>query len=137
MKAERTNRILLWLNLLLLIIISSAIITFIVMSKVNPGSGNKSGVINSMTMLKDELALTDEQFAKVNLPGFLNMQEKTSVGTGYRSKISSGNKNICIGYRFISWILVNKSFNILRSKERRHQHQEKEKSFECCHTGYF
>jgi hypothetical protein len=67
MKAERTNRILLWLNLLLLIIISSAIITFIVMSKVNPGSGNKSGVINSMTMLKDELALTDEQFAKVNL----------------------------------------------------------------------
>jgi hypothetical protein len=67
MKVEKTNRILFWLNLLLLIIICSAITTFVVMTSTNKSTANNSGVINSMSRLKEELALTDEQYEKVNL----------------------------------------------------------------------
>lgn len=62
---EKTNRILLWLNLILLVLIGSAIITFIVMSSRSTKASSESGVINSMTMLRSELNLTDEQYKKV------------------------------------------------------------------------
>ncbi len=66
MKSDKTNHILLWLNLLLLVIISSAIITFIVMSGTDAKTGNKTQVINSLSLLKDKLDLTDEQCDKIN-----------------------------------------------------------------------
>ncbi|HUW92037.1 MAG TPA: hypothetical protein VMV74_02650 [Bacteroidales bacterium] len=62
---EKTNRILLWLNLVLLLVIGSAIITFILMGASRNPKVTDSGVINSMDMLKSELDLTDDQYNKV------------------------------------------------------------------------
>lgn len=62
---EKTNRILLWLNLVLLIIIGSAIITFIVMGSRSKSPKADKGVLNSMDMLRSELNLTDDQYRKV------------------------------------------------------------------------
>jgi hypothetical protein len=62
---EKTNRILLWLNLILLILIGSAILTFIIMSSRSSKGSSEKGVINSMDLLRSELSLTDEQYKKV------------------------------------------------------------------------
>lgn len=62
---EKTNRILLWLNLVLLIVIGSAIITFIIMGASSIPKITDHGVINSMDILKSELNLTDDQYNKV------------------------------------------------------------------------
>ena len=64
---EKTNRILLWLNLVLLIVIGSAIGTFIIMGASRSPKASDPGVINSMDMLKSELNLTNDQYAKVLL----------------------------------------------------------------------
>jgi len=65
MVPEKTNRILSWLNLMLLLIIGSAIVTFILMGTRNPVEASESGVINSMDMLRTELNLSEEQYKKV------------------------------------------------------------------------
>lgn len=62
---EKTNRILLWFNLILLLIITSAVVTFLVMKVSAEKSTNDTGVINSMDMLRKELSLSDEQYRKV------------------------------------------------------------------------
>jgi len=62
---EKTNRILLWLNLVLLLVIGSAIVTFILMGASNNPKVTEKGVINSMDMLKSELNLTDDQYKMV------------------------------------------------------------------------
>lgn len=62
---EKTNRILLWLNLVLLLVITSAAVTFFVMKSTNEKSRADTGVINSMDLLREELGLTDAQYKKV------------------------------------------------------------------------
>jgi hypothetical protein len=62
---EKTNRTLLWLNFILLIIICSAIITFLTMGKSDTSSSGETGVVNSMDLLKKELNLSEEQYQKV------------------------------------------------------------------------
>lgn len=63
---ERINRILLWLNLVLLLIITSAIVTFLIMRSSSSGRQITNPVeMNSMEMLRTELELNDEQYAKV------------------------------------------------------------------------
>jgi hypothetical protein len=62
---EKTNRILLWFNLIVILIISSAVITFIIMK----GSGDRvqddTRGINSVEILRTELGLSDDQYRKV------------------------------------------------------------------------
>ncbi|HOC48357.1 MAG TPA: hypothetical protein PK005_00090 [Bacteroidales bacterium] len=67
MISEKTNRILLWFNLILILIITSAVITFLVMKRSGEKQTNDPGVINSMDMLRKELNLTDEQYRTVLL----------------------------------------------------------------------
>jgi len=62
---EKTNRILLWFNLILLLVITSAVVTFFVMKATDAKTDDSSGVINSMDLLRKELNLTDEQYSKV------------------------------------------------------------------------
>jgi hypothetical protein len=62
---EKTNRILLWLNLILILIITSAVVTFLVMKSAGKKQTDDPGVINSMDMLRKELSLTDAQYKKV------------------------------------------------------------------------
>lgn len=62
---EKTNRILLWFNLILILIITSAVVTFLVMRSSGEKQSGDPGVINSMDMLRKELSLTDEQYRKV------------------------------------------------------------------------
>ena len=62
---EKTNRILLWLNLVLLLVIASAAVTFFVMKSTNEKVKADTGVINSMDLLRKELGLTDDQYRKV------------------------------------------------------------------------
>lgn len=62
---EKTNRILLWFNLILILIITSAVVTFIVMKSSGEKQPGDPGLINSMDMLREELSLTDEQYRKV------------------------------------------------------------------------
>lgn len=62
---EKTNRILLWLNLVLLLVITSATVTFFVMKGMKEKSKGDTGVINSMDLLRKELGLSDSQYRKV------------------------------------------------------------------------
>ncbi len=62
---EKTNRILLWLNLVLLLVITSATVTFFVMKGRNEKNKGDTGVINSMDLLRKELGLSDSQYRKV------------------------------------------------------------------------
>ncbi len=62
---EKTNRILLWLNLVLLLVIISATVTFFVMKGINEKNRGDTGVINSMDLLRKELGLSDSQYRKV------------------------------------------------------------------------
>lgn len=62
---EKTNRILLWFNLILLLIITSAVVTFLVLKASGEKQTNETGLINSMDMLRKELSLTDDQYRKV------------------------------------------------------------------------
>jgi hypothetical protein len=62
---EKTNRTLLWLNFILLIIICSAIVTFLIMGKSDNSAKNDAGVVNSMDMLKNELDLSADQYQKI------------------------------------------------------------------------
>ena len=62
---EKTNRILLWLNIVLLLVITSAAVTFLIMKSKNERAGADTGVINSMDLLRKELGLTDTQYRKV------------------------------------------------------------------------
>ena len=65
MTSEKTNRILLWLNLMLLLIIGSAALTFTVMKSSGNNGADEQAVINSMDMLRRELGLSNEQYSKV------------------------------------------------------------------------
>ena len=65
MVPEKTNRILLWLNIVLLIVITSATVTFFVMKGINEKNSDDGGVINSMDLLRKELGLSDSQYRKV------------------------------------------------------------------------
>lgn len=62
---EKTNRILLWLNIVLLLVITSAAVTFIVMNSTKEKPVTDTGVLNSMDLLRKELGLTDAQYRKV------------------------------------------------------------------------
>jgi hypothetical protein len=62
---EKTNRILLWLNLVLLLIIGSAVITFVIMRSSSKSQITDPVEMNSMVMLRNELGLSDEQYKKV------------------------------------------------------------------------
>lgn len=62
---EKTNRILLWLNLILILVITSAVVTFLAMKSSGEKQTNNQGVINSMDMLRKELSLSDDQYRKV------------------------------------------------------------------------
>lgn len=62
---EKTNRILLWFNLILLMVIISAVVTFFVLKTTDTKAEDNSGVINSMDLLRKELNLTDEQYKEV------------------------------------------------------------------------
>lgn len=62
---EKTNRILLWLNLVLILIIGSAVITFLIMRSSSGGKITDPVEMNSMDMLRTELGLSDEQYKKV------------------------------------------------------------------------
>jgi hypothetical protein len=62
---EKTNRILLWLNLVLLLVIASAAVTYFVLKSSNEKVKTDTGVINSMDLLRRELGLTDAQYRKV------------------------------------------------------------------------
>ncbi len=63
---ERINRILLWLNLVLLLIITSAVVTFLIMRSSSSGRQITDPVaMNSMEMLRTELGLNAEQYRKV------------------------------------------------------------------------
>ena len=62
---EKNNRILLWLNLILILIITSAVITFAVMKNSGNRQADDPGIINSMDMLRKELSLTDDQYRKI------------------------------------------------------------------------
>ena len=64
MISEKSNRILLWFNLILLIVITSAVVTFIVMKSTDRRKAADTGVINSMDLLRNELNLTDDQYKK-------------------------------------------------------------------------
>lgn len=54
-----------WLNLTLLLIIISSVVTFFLMKYSNNKAKEDAGVINSMDLLRKELNLTDEQYRKV------------------------------------------------------------------------
>jgi len=62
---EKINRTLLWFNSILLIIIFSALITFIVLGKTSVSETKDTGVVNSTDILKSELNLSPEQYQKV------------------------------------------------------------------------
>lgn len=62
---ENTNRILLWFNLILLLVIVSAVVTFFVMKATDGKGEDNSGVINSTDLLRKELNLTEEQYSNV------------------------------------------------------------------------
>jgi hypothetical protein len=62
---EKSNRILLWFNLILLLVIISAVSTFFVMKASDKKADDTSGVINSMDLLRKELNLSKEQYKKV------------------------------------------------------------------------
>jgi hypothetical protein len=62
---EKTNRILLWFNLILLLIITSAVATFLVMKASGEKPTNDNGVINSMDILRKELSLSNDQYRKL------------------------------------------------------------------------
>lgn len=62
---EKTNRILLWLNLVLLLVITSAAATFFIMKSSNEKARTDTSVINSMDLLRKELGLTDDQYRRV------------------------------------------------------------------------
>lgn len=62
---EKTNRILLWFNLILLLIITSAVATFLVMKASGEKTTSDTGVINSTDMLRKELSLSNDQYRKV------------------------------------------------------------------------
>lgn len=65
MISEKTNRIVLWFNLVLLLIIGSAIITFIIMNRSDDRVSADKGGITSIEMLRRELGLSDNQYKKV------------------------------------------------------------------------
>lgn len=62
---EKTNRILLWFNLVLILIIGSAVITFLIMRSSSGRQITDPVEMNSMDMLRTELGLSDEQYKKV------------------------------------------------------------------------
>ncbi|MEZ5021241.1 MAG: hypothetical protein R2756_14195 [Bacteroidales bacterium] len=62
---EKSNRILLWFNLIILMVIISAVGTFFVMKSSEKKADDSSGVINSMDLLRKELNLTNDQYKKV------------------------------------------------------------------------
>ena len=62
---EKTNRIVLWFNLVLILIIGSAIITFIIMNRSDDRVSADKGGITSIEMLRRELSLSDDQYRKV------------------------------------------------------------------------
>lgn len=62
---EKTNRILLWFNLIIILIISSAVITFIIMKRSGDRVQDDARGINSVEILRTELGLTDDQYRKV------------------------------------------------------------------------
>lgn len=62
---EKTNRILLWFNLILLIVIISASVTFLVMKTSDNKASDDTAVINSMDLLRKELKLSGDQYKKV------------------------------------------------------------------------
>jgi hypothetical protein len=62
---EKSNRILLWFNMIILLVITSAVVTFFVMKSSGEKAKKDTGVINSMDLLRKELNLTDDQYRKV------------------------------------------------------------------------
>lgn len=62
---EKSNRILLWFNLILLIVITSAVVTFLVIRAADNRADDETGMINSMDLLRKELDLTNDQYSKV------------------------------------------------------------------------
>ena len=61
---EKTNRILLWLNLIFILIIGSALATFIIMNTSDDKPAD-NGDLNSADMLRTELGLSPEQYKVV------------------------------------------------------------------------
>lgn len=65
MTPSKSNRILLWLNLILLLMIASAVLTFFLMKASDSRKSNDTGVLNSADLLRRELSLSEDQYRKV------------------------------------------------------------------------
>ena len=65
MISEKQNRTLVWLNIIMLIVISSALVTYIILGRSEGPSVAGSSSVTSMDLLKEELDLTPEQYQKV------------------------------------------------------------------------
>jgi len=65
MISEKHNRTLIWLNFILLIVVSSAFAAYFIVSRPDNSAGSDGKGVNSMEMIRSELDLTTEQYQKV------------------------------------------------------------------------
>jgi hypothetical protein len=65
MISEKGNRIMAWLNLIFLIIIGSAFLTYIILNRKDNSVNTLPEKVSSTELLKSELNLTKEQYQKV------------------------------------------------------------------------